>query len=168
MNVHAYIDGANLHKGVSGLGWELDYARFRVWLTQKYGVTHAYLFIGMIQKYAPLYTQLSDAGFSLVFKETTFDGEGKVKGNCDALLVLKVVVDCFEQKYDKAVIVSSDGDYAELLDFLKGRSALRILISPSNKCSHLLRKRNPPLLYLDLKRNSLQKQPKKENSPTGT
>ena len=24
----AYIDGANLHKGVRSLGWKLDYARF--------------------------------------------------------------------------------------------------------------------------------------------
>ena len=40
-NNYAYIDGANLHKGVSSLGWELDYARFRVWLTKKYSVKKA-------------------------------------------------------------------------------------------------------------------------------
>jgi hypothetical protein len=31
-NNFAYIDGANLHKGVNGLGWSLDYRRFRIWL----------------------------------------------------------------------------------------------------------------------------------------
>ena len=43
-NNYAYIDGANLHKGVHSLGWKLDYKRFRVWLSEKYGVRVAYLF----------------------------------------------------------------------------------------------------------------------------
>ncbi len=34
-NNYAFIDAANLHKGVSSLGWELDYDRFRVWLKEK-------------------------------------------------------------------------------------------------------------------------------------
>jgi len=29
-NNYAYIDGANLHKGITELGWKLDYKRFRV------------------------------------------------------------------------------------------------------------------------------------------
>lgn len=37
-NNFAYIDGANLHTGIMDLGWRLDYSRFRVWLTEKYGV----------------------------------------------------------------------------------------------------------------------------------
>ncbi|KKU58678.1 MAG: hypothetical protein UX81_C0018G0020 [Parcubacteria group bacterium GW2011_GWA2_47_12] len=44
----AYIDGANLHKGITELGWHLDYKRFRVWLTEKYETQNAYLFIGLI------------------------------------------------------------------------------------------------------------------------
>ncbi len=43
-NNFAYIDGANLHKGVADLGWRLNYRRFRVWLSEKYGARVAYLF----------------------------------------------------------------------------------------------------------------------------
>ena len=118
-NNYAYIDGANLHKGVSGLGWQLDYARFRIWLTEKYNVSRAYLFIGLIPKYKDLYTSLGEAGFTLVFKDTTYDNKGKAKGNCDADLVLRTVIDVFEGENDKAVLVSSDGDYAGLTKFLK-------------------------------------------------
>jgi hypothetical protein len=70
-NNYAYIDGANLHKGVGDLGWELDYARFRVWLKHKYDIQTAYLFIGLIPKYKDLYTHLQEVGFTLIFKETT-------------------------------------------------------------------------------------------------
>lgn len=47
-NNFAYIDGANLHSGIKNLGWELDYARFRVWLKEKYNVQKAYIFLGLI------------------------------------------------------------------------------------------------------------------------
>lgn len=158
-NNFAYIDGANLHKGISDLGWQIDYNRFRVWLKERYSVKRAYLFLGMVAKYKNLYTALQEAGFTLVFKETTLDGYGKVKGNCDAALVLKAVIDFYEKKFDKAVLVSSDGDYAELVDFLKQKQSLLILISPSNKCSYLLRKQNIPLLYLDSQQEKLKRCP---------
>src|SRR3990167_5333617 len=113
----AYIDGANLHKGVKELGWKLDYRRFRVWLKDKYAVERAYLFIGLVPKHKEIYTFLQEAGLTLVFKETTYDGNGNVKGNCEADLVLWVVRDSYEHAFEKAIIVSSDGDYASLVKF---------------------------------------------------
>ena len=154
-NNFAYIDGANLHNGVKELGWILDYKRFRIWLKEKYSVERAYLFIGLIPKNKNLYTFLQEAGFTLVFKEITYDRKGKVKGNCDADLVLKTVVDYYEKQFEKAIIVASDGDYAGLVDFLKQKNVFLSLISPSNKCSFLLRKLNIPLVYLDTQRNRL-------------
>ena len=41
----AYIDAANLHKGIASLGWKLDYGRFRIWLKEKYRVEVAYLLL---------------------------------------------------------------------------------------------------------------------------
>jgi len=151
----AYIDGANLHKGIAGLGWKLDYRRFRIWLTEKYGVNAAYIFIGLIPKYKDLYTHLQECGFTLIFKEVVYDGDGKAKGNCDADLVLKTVVDFYEKKFDRAVLVTSDGDYAGLVNFLKENKAIASLLSPNNKCSFLLRKLNVPIVYLNTQRKKL-------------
>ncbi|MEK7081606.1 MAG: hypothetical protein AAB704_00305 [Patescibacteria group bacterium] len=58
-NNFAYIDGANLYNGISGFGWALDYARLRTWLSEKYAVKNAYIFIGLIPKYKELYKQKS-------------------------------------------------------------------------------------------------------------
>jgi uncharacterized LabA/DUF88 family protein len=153
----AYIDGANLHKGTNDLGWNIDYKKLRIWLKDKYNVSNAYLFIGLISKNKNLYTYLQESGFILIYKEVILGGNGTIKGNCDASLVLKTTSDFYEKHFEKAVIISSDGDYAELIDFLKNKSALRIVISPSNKCSYLLRKQNTPLLYLDTQRKKLEK-----------
>ncbi|MEK7180714.1 MAG: NYN domain-containing protein [Patescibacteria group bacterium] len=158
-NNFAYIDGANLHKGTKELGWDLDYKRFRNWLEDKYSIKTAYIFIGLVPDNKDLYTKLQEMGYVLVYKEVTYDGAGKVKGNCDADLVLKVVVDYYEKNFDQAVIVSSDGDYASLVNFLKGKKVLQSLVSPSNRCSFLLRKQNIPIVYLDTQKNKLRHSP---------
>lgn len=154
----AYIDGANLHRGISGFGWQLDYARFRVWLSEKYSVSRAYIFIGLIPKYKELYTYLQEAGFTLVFKEVVYDGDGKPKGNCDADLVLQTACDAYEEKFDKAIIVSSDGDYAGLIKFLKERKKIKTILSPHDKnlCSILLKRTDTPIAYLNNQKSILQ------------
>jgi len=156
-NNYAYIDGANLHRGVAGFGWKLDYARFRVWLSEKYGVTHAYLFIGLIAKYSDLYKYLQECGYTIVFKEVVYDSDGKPKGNCDADLVLQVARDTYENKFDNAIVVSSDGDYASLIKFLQEKNKLKGILSPSipQKCSILLKRTNASITYLNGVKNKI-------------
>jgi uncharacterized LabA/DUF88 family protein len=166
-NNFAFIDWANLDKGTKSLGWVLDYRRFRVWLLEKYGVTKAYLFLGFLPAKQDFYLQLNEAGFTLVYKEITYGDGGSLKGNCDADLVLGAVVDYYEHRFDKAVLISSDGDFAGLVGFLKKTDAFLSLISPHEKCSHLLRKLNVPVLYLDTQRNALGQYPQKEKAPGG-
>ena len=72
-NNTAYIDGANLHNGIKNLDWKFDYAKFRVWLKEKYAVNTAYIFLGLIPKYKDLYTELQQQGYKLIFKEVVFD-----------------------------------------------------------------------------------------------
>lgn len=164
-NNFAYVDGANLHMGIAGFGWKLDYHRFRVWLSEKYGVKNAYIFIGLIPRYKDLYKYLQECDFTLIFKEVVYDGDGKPKGNCDADLVLQAVCDTYENKFDKVIIVSSDGDYASLVKFLKERGKLRIILSPHTKdfCSILLKRTNVPIAYLNDQKSILQI--KKEKAP---
>lgn len=171
--ITVYIDDANLHQGTISLGWELNYSRLSIWLKEKYNAQQIYMFMGLIPKYKKLYTALQEFGFTLIFKETVCGEGGKIKGNCDASLVLKVVSDFYEKKFDKAIIVSSDGDYADLVEFLKIKNSLKILISPSNKCSYLLRKLNIPILYLDAQKDKLkidqkEKAPDKDGTSSGS
>jgi len=77
-----------------------------------------------VPKYKNLYTHLQELGFTLVFKEVTYDGNGKVKGNCDADIVVKVIRDAYENTFKKAILVSSDGDYASLASFLIEKNKL--------------------------------------------
>jgi len=160
---YAYIDAANLHKANQDLGWKLDYQRFRVWLTDKYQVRRAYIFIGLISKYRDLYTYLQESGFTLVFKEVVYDGRGKPKGNCDADLVLQATKDFYEKVCDEAVIVASDGDYASLVKFFQDAGHLRVLLSPGTekKCSILLKRTGAKIAYLNDQKSLLTSQNEK-------
>lgn len=168
LNNFAYIDGANLHRGAESLGWKLDYRRLRVWLSEKYGARSAYLFIGLIPKYKELYKYLQECGFTLVFKEVVYGGDGKPKGNCDADLVLQTARDAYESKFNKAIIVSSDGDYAGLVKFLQERQKLLAILSPSNgkKCSILLKRTGAKIAYINDQRSRLEIA-QKEKAPDG-
>ncbi len=150
-NNFAYIDGANLHKGIQELGWSLDYKRFRIFLHEKYGVSKAYIFIGFVPTNANLYRDLQNWGYIIVFKPTLPDGAGEVKGNCDAELVLQAVSDMYESLYDSAVLVTGDGDFACLVKFLKEKARFKVVISPNyKKASVLLRKVTPnSMVFLD-------------------
>ncbi|MBU2579244.1 NYN domain-containing protein [Patescibacteria group bacterium] len=114
-------------------------------------IKNAYIFIGLIPKYKELYKYLQECGFILIFKEVVYDGDGKAKGNCDADLVLQATRDVYENKFNKAIIVSSDGDYAGLIKFLQEKNKLKIILSPSNqkKCSILLKRTNASITYLN-------------------
>ncbi len=138
-NNFAFIDSQNLNLGIQSLGWKLDYRRFRIYLKEKYKVSTVYLFIGYIPANQDLYSSLQRDGYVLIFKPTLPDKNGEVKGNVDADLVLQVMVDY--KKYDKAVIVTSDGDFYSLVKHLYKNNKLNCVISPYIRtCSVLLKK----------------------------
>jgi uncharacterized LabA/DUF88 family protein len=158
---YAYIDGANLHKGIQELGWKLDYKRFRVFLKDRYAVETAYLFLGFIPQNSTMYRNLQNAGYVIVFKPTIFNAAGEVKGNCDAELVLQAASDFYEHQFKQAVIVTGDGDFACLVSFLKAKQGLRAVLSPSHeKCSLLLKRSKVKITFLEELRGLLEFQPK--------
>lgn len=138
-NNYAFLDAQNVHLGIKSLGWDLDWKKLRVYLNEKYNVTTAYLFIGFIPTNQDLYSMLQKAGYILIFKPIILDGNGKAKGNCDADLVLHTILE--KDNYDKAIIVTSDGDFYSLIKYLYENNKLEMVLSPYSKtCSKLLKK----------------------------
>lgn len=151
-NNYAFIDSQNVNMGIAELGWKLDFRKFIVYLRDKYSVKTAYLFIGYLPENQRLYSLLQKAGYLLIFKQVMKDGNGKPKGNIDADLVLQTMIDY--QNYDKAIIVSSDGDFYSLVEYLYANTKLKAVISPNkDKCSILLKKKAKEKIYFidDLK-----------------
>lgn len=156
--IYAYIDGNNLNLGIKSLGWKLDFQRFRKYLREKYKVSVAYLFIGYTQTNQDLYSSLQKAGFVLVFKPTLPDKDGNIKGNVDADLVLQVMIDYKDSNFDKALILTSDGDFYSLVKYLYEHDKLLAVMSPYVKtCSALLKKSaKEKIVFMDNLRKKIE------------
>lgn len=153
--VYAFIDSQNVNLGIQSQGWKLDFKKFRIYLTNKYNVKKAYLFIGFIPKNKELYNYLKDSGFTVIYKpviEAT-SLHGKTKGNVDAELVLHAMIEF--PNYSKAIIVSGDGDFHCLVEYLINKKKLLHVLTPNKKYSSLLRKFASYIVRMDFLKGSL-------------
>lgn len=138
-NNYAFIDGQNLNSGIEAANWKLDYRKFREYLASEFGVKNAYIFLGFMEEYQSLYTALQQAGFVLHFKPLIRHLDSTVKGNVDADIILQTMIDL--ERYDQAVIISGDGDFAGLIRHLAGLGKLRQVIIPNRRTYSSLFKR---------------------------
>jgi len=130
-NNFAFIDSQNLNLSIRELGWILDFRRFRKYLSDKYGVSKAFLFIGFVEGNNDLYKSLQEAGFICIFKPTLKYKDGTTKGNCDAELVLQTMIEY--GNFNQAVIVTGDGDFYCLVKYLIEQKKLKALLIPNRK-----------------------------------
>ena len=131
-NNFAFIDSQNVNLGVQELGWKLDFKKFRIYLKEKYSVRKAYLFIGYLPENQNLYRSLQEFGYVLIFKPIMRNSDGEVKGNVDAELVLQAMIDY--DKHEKAIIISNDGDFYCLVNYLYEKDKLRSNFTPQLCC----------------------------------
>lgn len=144
-----YIDGNNLYRSAKELGFKIDYRKFRGWLRQKHNPEFVYLFIGLVPERTKFYEYLQSCGYILVFKQTVSVGE-KIKGNCDAELVLKSTSDFYTKSFTSCILITGDGDFGCLVEFLKENNVISRIIAPDkNKCSILLRNKNVEITFLN-------------------
>jgi uncharacterized LabA/DUF88 family protein len=79
----------------------------------------------------------------------------KIKGNVDAELVLHTMIEY--RNFSKAVIVSGDGDFYCLIEYLVDNNKLEKIIVPNKKYSSLLRKYSPYIVNIGLLRSKLKR-----------
>lgn len=140
----AFIDGQNLYLGTTTAtpAWKVDLVRFRTYIRKKYGVEKAYYFLGFVNdKEQDLYSALQEAGFIIMFREHNSAMIGTKKGNVDCDIVFAVMKKLLRKELvGNVVLVSGDGDYKKLVDFLieEGRLA-KILFPNTYRASSLYR-----------------------------
>ncbi len=161
------------------MGWKMDWRKFRQFLRKEYGVTNAYMFIGYMQENESLYEYMHSLGFLVVLKPTleihnkqpqpNKDGEpskdgdkdkSTIKGNVDTDIVLAAMKDM--PNYSKAIIVSGDGDFYSLIEYLMAKQKLAWVMSPNWQYSTLLKPFEKYIINLDKFRGRLAY---KDNKP---
>lgn len=160
---YAFIDSQNLNLGVQRAGWKMNWKRFREFLADEYNVKEAFMFIGYMPENEDLYTQMHDAGYLVALKPTLDmfanpdeekkDDKPPTKGNVDTELVMYVMKEM--QNYDKAIIVSGDGDFYSLIEYLRDNNKLLHIMTPNWKYSTLLKPFEDYIIRLDTLKHKL-------------
>jgi uncharacterized LabA/DUF88 family protein len=132
----AFIDGQNLHLGTTNTGWKVDYKRFRIYLKEKYKVDEACYFLGFVsEEQNDLYIKLQKTGFILLFREHSSQMMGTKKGNVDSDIVFETMRRLLDEssEFEKIVLVSGDGDYKKLVDYLIKKDRFLKILFPNKK-----------------------------------
>jgi len=159
MNNYCYIDGQNFHLGTASAEtpWTVDLYKFRIYLREKYNVNKAFYYLGYVQdgeKIEHLYESIQNAGFILVFRQHNSAMIGNKKGNVDSDIIFSIMKRLYKDNdFDKIVLVSGDGDYKMLVDFLIEENKLEKILFPNKKFRSSLYKQigAPYFAYLDEK-----------------
>lgn len=144
LNNIAFIDGQNLHLGttLSDFPWKVNLYKFKIYLEKKYGVKEAYYYLGCIQEAnQDIYSEIQKAGFILIFRQHNPAMLGKKKGNVDTDLVFGVMKYIYKKNdFDKIILISGDGDYKLLVDFLIEENKFKKILFPNRKFASSLYK----------------------------
>jgi uncharacterized LabA/DUF88 family protein len=134
----AFIDGQNLYMGTAKREidpWVIDLKRFRVYLAEKYHVAKAFYHLGYVQdtlRAQDLYEMIQNSGFVLVFRQHSEPMIGNKKGNVDTDIVFHVMKCLYKKEdFEKVVLVSGDGDYKNLIDFLIEEGRFEKILFPN-------------------------------------
>jgi uncharacterized LabA/DUF88 family protein len=162
----AFIDGQNLHLGTKQNNWDVDHNKLKIYLRDKYHVAEAYYFLGYVsEEQQDLYNNLQKAGFIVLFKEHNSYSITKKKGNVDTDIVFEIMKNLIENKnFNKIALVSGDGDYKKLVDFLIKKEKLKKILFPNkNFASSLYKNLGSEFFdYLDNLKTYIEEWHKKE------
>lgn len=97
------------------------------------------MYFGYLRSQQKHYDHLEKCGFDLVFRDVEYH-QGKTKANVDICLTISAMDQWND--FDRAWLVTSDGDFFDLAERLKRDDKFGGIISPQdrNYCSALLRR----------------------------
>jgi len=102
----------------------------------------------MSEENQELYNDIQEAGFILVFKQHNPSMLGKKKGNVDSDIIFNIMKKLYKKEpFDKILLVSGDGDYKMLVDFLIVEEKFSKILFPNKQFASSLYKKIPNKYY---------------------
>lgn len=154
-----FIDAANVIYSLRSLKWKIDYKKLQRYFQKYFNLVDIYFYFAYRKESGGqrnLLEMLSRKGFKLRIKEVKFIKVNRntviMKGNCDVELTIDMIA--LLRKYDTAVLMSGDSDFAALVKFVQKRGKKVIVISTRGHISKELIENADKFIYFNkFKRN---------------
>lgn len=142
---YAFIDGQNLHLWTTKeeLPRKIDFRKFRNYLKEKYNITEAFFYLWYVKEdNNDFYTNLQKSGFIVVFKKHLAGMISEKKGNVDSDIIFNIMRCLIDRPndFEKIVLVSGDGDYKNVVDYLIKKERFLKILFPNRKFASSLYK----------------------------
>lgn len=129
LKTYAFIDASNIIYGAKAEGWFIDQKKLFAYLTRKFSTSKIFFYYGKDSKDPKkerFLSKLRQFGFILRVKEIKRFGK-RTKANCDVDLTMDLLIKIKE--YQRAIVLTGDGDFAPLFSYLIGKKKKIIIIS---------------------------------------
>lgn len=139
VKTYAFVDASNIIYGARTEGWRIDLEKLLRYLKQKFSVSKAFFYYGKdsrSREKEAFLRKLAEFGYTLRVKEIKRYGS-KIKANCDVDLTMDVLLEI--RSYKRAIILSGDGDFLPLLQYLQKKSKQVIVISSPKRTAREIR-----------------------------
>ncbi len=129
VKTYAFVDASNIIYGARAEGWLIDQQKLFKYLQSKFKVSKAFFYYGKDSKNVKqqkFLKRLDEFGYILRVKEIKRYG-AKTKANCDVDLTMDVLLKIKE--YQRAIMLTGDGDFAPLLSYVISKKRKIVVIS---------------------------------------
>lgn len=152
--VYVFIDAANILYSQQTLRWRVDYKKLKEYFEKECDLQAIYFYTGRVgdnSKQNSFLERLRSFGYQVRAKEVKRIKLSRNiyewKGNLDAELIIDALKNT--DNFDTCIFMSGDSDFAPLLDELKSRKKLVIVMSTKHHISRELIERAK---YINLKK----------------
>lgn len=129
LRTYAFVDASNIIYGARAEGWFIDLKKLITYLKNKFKTKKVFFYYGKDSKSPEkekFLKKLESFGYILRVKEIKRFGN-KSKANCDVDLTIDALL--YLDEYERAIILSGDGDFLPLYQVMKKRKKTVIIIS---------------------------------------
>lgn len=160
MKTYGFIDASNIIYGARTEGWLIDQKKLIGYLKRKFKVSKTFFYFGKDEKnkkQEKFLKKLESFGYTLRVKQVKRYGK-RQKANCDVDLTLDMVL--LKDKYDQAIVLTGDGDFLPLFEYLKKeKKEITIIAFPKSTARELKKFAGGRFIGLTNERYLLERKP---------
>jgi len=159
---YGFVDASNIIYGAKAESWFIDQKKLFDYIKRKFKTRKIFFYFGKDEKnnkQTKFLKKLESFGYTLRVKQIKRYGK-RQKANCDVDLTMDMLL--LKDNYERAVVLTGDGDFFPLFEYLKKQGKDIIIIAFARRTARELKRfAGPRFIGLSNERYFLERKPKK-------